>query len=173
MNKIKSVIGVVLLFAGICGYAYEMRYFTNTFASSPLFFRGLVLGALVGLGVFFTYKSKVEDALERFQLAAFFILLGMLVFPFLSIWSNHFFAKETPLSTRVVFQREEPIRTGRFGIAKDKMPEIDGFYTYFLKNEALDRVRSKRQLFRGVAMGQEVELPIKHGFWGFDFVETE
>jgi hypothetical protein len=173
MNKIKSIIAVALFFGIIYGYAHETMYFTNTFASRTLFFRGLVLGALVGLGVFLYYKNNAADMLERFQLAAFFMLLGMLVFPFLAIWTNHLFAKDTPLSTRVFYQREEPIRTGRFGIFKGKLPGVDGFYTYFLKNSDIDRVRSKQQLFRGVALGMEVELPIKKGFWGFDFVETE
>jgi hypothetical protein len=173
MNKLKSIIAVALFFGVIYGYAHETVYFTNTFASRTLFFRGLFFGALVGLGVFFYYKNKADDALERFQLAASFMLLGMLVFPFLAIWSNHLFAKDTPLSTHVVYQREEPIRTGRFGIAKGKLPEVDGFYTYFLKDSVIDRVRSKQQLFRGVAVGTEVELPIKQGFWGFDFVDTE
>jgi hypothetical protein len=173
MNKLKSIIAVALFFGVIYGYTHETTYFTNTFASRTLFFRGLVLGALVGLGVFFYYKHNATDALERFQLAASFVLLGMLVFPFLAIWTNHLFAEKHPLSTKVVFQREEPIRTGRFGISKGKLPEVDGFYTYFLKDSDSDRVRSKQQLFRGIALGTEVELPIKHGFWGFDFVETE
>jgi hypothetical protein len=173
MNKLKSIIGVLMFFGVIYGYSQETLYFSNTFAMRTLFFRGLVLGAFVGLGVFFFYRKAADDALERFQLAAVFTVLGMLVFPFLTIWSNHFFAKETPLSTRVSFQREEPIRTGRFGISKGKLPEVDGFYTYFLKDGYIDRVRSKQQLFRGIELGTEVELPIKQGFWGFDFVKTE
>jgi hypothetical protein len=173
MNKLKSIIGVLLFFGVIYGYSQETLYFSNTFAMRTLFFRGLVFGAFVGLGVFFYYRKNADDALERFQLAAAFTFLGMLVFPFLTIWSNHFFAKETPLSTRVIFQREEPIRTGRFGISKGKLPEVDGFYMYFLKDGDIDRVRSKQQLFRGVELGTEVELPIKQGFWGFDFVKTE
>ncbi|MEY4905286.1 MAG: hypothetical protein RLZZ292_3101 [Bacteroidota bacterium] len=180
MNKLKSIIGVALFFGVIYGYAHETAYFTNTFASRTLFFRGLFLGALMGLGVFFYYKKNAADALERFQLAASSMVLGMLVFPFLAIWTNHLFANDAPpdvsgqaLSTRVIFQREEPIRTGRFGISKGKLPEVDGFFTYFLKDSDSDRVRSKQQLFRGIEIGTEVELPIKHGFWGFDFVETE
>ena len=180
MNRIKSIIAVAIFFGVIYGYAHETPYFTNTFASHTLFFRGLVLGALVGLGVFFYYKHAANDALERFQLAASFVLLGMLVFPFLAIWTNHLFVKNTPphvsgqtLSAQVVFQREEPIRTGRFGISKGKLPEVDGFYTYFLKDSKIDRVRSKQQLFRGIEVGTAVELPIKQGFWGFDFVETK
>jgi hypothetical protein len=173
MNKLISIVAVALFFGVIYGYAQETVYFSNTFDSRYLFFRGLAVGAVIGLAGFFYYKKLATDALERFQLGAFLILLGMIVFPFLAIWSNHFFAKSDPLSTRVVFQRDEPIRTGRFGISKGKLPEIDGFYTYFLKNSDADRIRSKQQLFRGVEQGSEVELPIKKGLWGFEFVEFE
>jgi hypothetical protein len=173
MNKLKSIIGVALFFGVIYGYTHEAPYFSNTFDSNYLLFRGAALGALVGLLGFFYLKSNATDALERFQIGAFSLLLGMFIFPYLAIWSNHFFADKGPLSIKVIFQRDEPIRTGRFGISKGKLPEIDGFYTYFLKNSDFDRVRSKQQLFRGVEQGSEVELPIKKGFWGFEFVEID
>jgi hypothetical protein len=173
MNKLKSIVGVALFFGVIYGYAHESLYFSNTFQSRSLFFRGSVMGALVGLVGFFFLKNKAADALERFQIGAFSLLLGMFVFPFLALWSNHFFAEKDPLSTKVIFDRNEPIRTGRFGISKGKLPEIDGFYTYFLKDSDIDRVRSKQQLFRGLERGTDVELPVKKGLWGFEFVEIE
>jgi hypothetical protein len=173
MNRLKSVIGVALFFGLIYGYAHESPYFSNTFDSNHLFFRGLGIGILVGLIGFFYLKNNATDALESFQIGAFSLLLGAFVFPFLAIFSNHFFAEKGPLSIKVNFERNEPIRTGRFGISKGKLPEIDGFYTYFLRNGDIDRVRSKQQLFRGVEQGSEVELPIKKGFWGFKFVEID
>jgi hypothetical protein len=173
MNKLVSIVAVALFFGLIYGYAQETVYFSNTFDSRYLFFRGLAVGATIGLGVFFYYKKLATDTIERFQLGAFLMVIGMAVFPFLTIWSNHFFAKKDPLSIRVVFQRDEPIRTGRFGISKGKLPEVDGFYTYFLRKSTTDRVRSKQQLFRGMEEGSEVELPIKKGLWGFEFVELE
>ncbi len=173
MNKLKSIIGVALFFGLIYGYAHESTYFTNTLGSNYLFFRGLAVGVIVGLAGFFYFENKATDALERFQIGAFSVLLGMLIFPYIAIWSNHFFAEKRPLSITVVFQRNEPIRTGRFGISKGKLPEIDGFYTYFLKDSDGDRIRSKQQLFRGIELGTEVELPIKKGFWGFDFVNID
>jgi hypothetical protein len=84
MNKLKSIIGVFLFFGVIYGYSQETLYFSNTFAMRTLFFRGLVWGAFVGLGVFFYYRKNADDALERFQLAAVFTFLGMLIFPFLT-----------------------------------------------------------------------------------------
>jgi hypothetical protein len=173
MNKLKSIIGVALFFGVIYGYAHESAYFSNTFDSTYLFFRALGLGAALGLVGYFFYKNAATDALERFQIGAILVVLGMFVLPFFAIWTNHFFAPKYPLSMPVVFQRDEAIRTGRFGISKGKLPEIDAFYTYFLRNSDIDRVRSKQQLFRGVASGTAVELPIKKGFWGFDFVDID
>ncbi len=173
MNKLKSIVAVALLFGTLYGYTREVAYFSNTFDIRFLFFRGVVVGIVAGLAAFFYYKKTITDGLERFQIGAFLVLIGIFIFPYLFIWSNHFFAEKDPLSIKVIFQRNEPIRTGRFGISKDKLPEIDGFYTYFLKNSELDRVRSKQPLFRGVESGGEVELPILKGFWGFEFVPLE
>ncbi len=173
MNKLKSIGAVALLFATLYGYTREVPYFSNTFDIRFLFFRGVVVGIVVGLAAFFYYKKTITDGLERFQIGAFLVLIGMFIFPYLFICSNRFFAEKDPLSVKVIFQRQEPIRTGRFGISKDKLPEIDGFYTYFLRNSEPDRVRSKQQLFRGIESGGEVELPIQKGFWGFEFVPLE
>jgi hypothetical protein len=173
MNKLKSIVAVALLFGTLYGYTREVPYFSNTFDSRFLFFRGVAVGIIVGLAVFFYYKKKIADGLERFQIGAFFVLLGMFIFPYFFMSTNHFFADKDPLSIKVIFQRQEPIRTGRFGISKDKLPEIDGFYTYFLRNSEPDRVRSKQQLFRGIESGGEVELAIQKGFWGFDFVPLD
>jgi hypothetical protein len=173
MNKLKSIVGVALFFGILYGYAQETTYFSNTFGINYLFFRGMALGAIVGLACFFYYKKYATDALERFQIGALLMVLGMFVFPYLAIWSNHFFASKGPLSIKAIFQREEAIRTGRFGISKGKLPEIDGVYTYFLKDSEIDRVRSRQQLFRGIELGTEVELPIQKGFWGYDFVEID
>ena len=180
MNKLKSIVAVALLFATLYGYTREVPYFSNTFDIRFLFFRGIAVGIITGLAAFFYYKKTIMDSLERFQIGAFLVLIGMFIFPYVFIWSNHFFAAKDPpaasgqaLSIKVIFQRQEPIRTGRFGISKDKLPEIDGFYTYFLRNSEIDRVRSKQQLFRGVESGGEVELPILKGFWGFEFVELQ
>ena len=173
MKIVKSIIAVALLFGVIYGYSLETLYFSNTFDSFYLFFRGAAIGAIVGLACFFYYRKTATDGLERFQLGAVFVLLGMFVGPYLAMWSNHFFAKKDPLSINVIFQRDESIRTSRMGVMRGKLPEIEGFYTYFLKNNTTDRVRSKQQLFKGVESGGEVALPIKKGFWGFDFVAIE
>jgi hypothetical protein len=173
MKKVIAIVAVALFFGILYGYAHESLYFSNTFGIRYLFFRGLAVGAMLGLGCFFYYKKITTDTLERFQLGAFCVLIGMFVFPYLAISTNHFFAEKGPLSIKVLFQREEPIRTGRFGISKGQLPEIDGFYTYFLRNSDIDRVRSKQQLFRGIESGGEVELPIRKGLWGFEFVEME
>jgi hypothetical protein len=173
MNKLISIIGVALFFGVIYGYAQESAYFSNTFNSKYLFFRALGVGVLVGLAFFYFFKNAATDALERFQIGAILVVLGMFVLPFLAMWSNHFFSDKGPLSIKVIFQRDEPIRTGRFGISKGKLPEIDAFYTYFIRNGEIDRVRSKQQLFRGIELGTEVELPIRKGLWGFDFVDIE
>ncbi len=173
MNKLISIIAVGLFFGVIYGYACETVYFTNTLNVFYLLSRAAVGGVLLGLIVFSFYKKNVDEGIERFQLGAFFALIGIVVLPYVAIFTNHFFAKSDPLSIKVIFQRDEAIRTGRFGISKGKLPEVDGVYTYFLKNLDLDRVRSKQPLFRGIESGTEVELPIKKGFWGYQFVDIK
>ena len=168
---LKSVPVLLLIFGVIYGYSREVPYFSNTFGIQYLFFRALLLGAFVGGILGWFVSKKVTDESDRVPLFLLCLVACLAVFPLVVLKTNHALSKNTPLSIKVIFQKEEPLRTSRFGIAKNAVVPIDAFYLYFKKDSKTERIRSKTQSFRNVEAGQEIELPIKHGFWGFDFVD--
>ncbi len=168
---LKSILVVTILFSIILGYVHEVPYFSNTFGILYLFFRFLFLGIAVGGIIGWRLSKNAEDKSDRVPIIAFSVVAGMVIFPLLGISSNHFFAKDAPLSIKVLFQKEEPLRTSRFGVAKNTTVTVDAFYLYFLKDGDLNRIRSKTQSFRNIEAGQEIELPVKKGFWGFTYVD--
>ncbi len=169
---LKSILVVAVLLGIILGYVREVPYFSNTFEIRYLFFRFALLGILIGILIGWLLTKNATDKSDRLPIMLFSIIGALAVFPLLGVNTNHSFAKNDPLSIQVIFQKEEPLRTSRFGVAKTTTLTVDAFYLYFVKAGEVDRIRTKTQSFRHVAPGQEIELPIKHGFWGFNFVDV-
>ncbi len=163
---------VLLCLGGIIGgYLHEVPYFSNTFDMSYLFFRALILGALAGAALGWFVIKKVTDTSDRVPIFILCVVGCMVIFPLKASFINHFFAKNAPFTIKVSFQKEEPLRTSRFGIARNGVITADAFYVHFIKDGKMERIRSKNQSFQTVEKGQEIELPIKKGFFGFEFVD--
>ena len=169
---LKSILAVAVILGIILGYVREVPYFSNTFEIRFLFFRCALFGILMGILIGWLLSKNAEDKSDRLPIMMFSIVGGLAVFPLLGISTNHLLAKNDPLSIKIIFKKEEPLRTSRFGIAKNTTLTVDAFYLYFIKEGEAERIRTKTQSFRNVEPGQEIELPIKHGFWGFTFVDV-
>lgn len=168
---IKSALVLLALGGIIGGYVHEVPYFSNTFDILYLFCRAAFLGALVGALIGWLVSKKMTDSSDRVPVFMLCLVAGLVIFPLKAIFINHYFAKNTPLSIKVIFEKEEPLRTSRFGIAQNSVITADAFYVYFIKEGNSERIRSRTQSFRTVEKGQEIELPVKKGFLGFDFVD--
>lgn len=168
---LKSIFVLAILGGIILGYIHEVPYFSNTFEIQYLFFRCLLLGVAVGGIIGWMLSKNVTDKSDRAPIILFSLVACMAVFPLLGISSNHLLSKTAPLSIKVLFQKEEPLRTSRFGVAKNTTVTVDAFYLYFAKDGEMDRIRTKTQSFQHIEAGEEIELPIKQGLWGFTFVD--
>ena len=168
---IKSALVLLALGGIIGGYVHEVPYFSNTFDILYLFCRAAFLGALVGALIGWFVSKKMTDSSDRVPVFMLCLVVCLVVFPLKAIFINHYFAKKDPLSIKVIFEKEEPLRTSRFGIVRNSVVTADAFYVHFTKDGNSERIRSKTQSFRTVERGEEIELPIKKGFLGFEFVD--
>ncbi len=174
-NFLKGIILLAVVAAIIYGYSVEVPYFTNTFGIRFLIFRAVLLGGFLGwFANRFVYRQKGDDMTDRIQIALFFIVPSMIIAPLLALFTNHILSKKTEVHfEKVVFLKEIPLKMARFGVNKDALKNVDAVYTYFIRSEKQERIRSKHLLFKDIQEGSEVELPIKKGFWGFEFVELK
>ncbi len=168
---LKSVFALLIIASIVYGYTLEVPYFSNTFKIQYLFFRALFLGALVGGLSGWFFSKKATDKEDRVPIFLLCLFAGLAIFPLLAIRLNHVLAKHPLLSIKAIFLKEEALRTSRVGIVRNSVVPVDAYYVYFKKDGETERIRCKTQSFRAVEAGQEIELPVKHGFFGFDFYE--
>jgi hypothetical protein len=166
-------IGVVIFLAVLIGgYIEELHYFYVTFDIHLLFnrafFAGLLLGGASGWWV---AKRKVNDPIERFQWFSIFVLLGSSLLPLLAIFANHALAAEKVENLPIVFLKEEGRLVSQIGITQGQSMKMDYYITYFLKDQAVEQIRSKIPLFPQIEENTPVDLPIKKGFLGFTFAD--
>ena len=168
---LKSILVLAVLGGIVFGYVHEVPYFSNTFDMQFLFFRALGVGALIGALLGWYFSKNVADKSDRVPVFMLCLVTCMAILPLKASFINHFMAKNDPLSTKVVFQEEKALRTTRIGVVKGAKVTVDAFYVSFIRNGKLDRIRTQNASFKGIEKGQEIELSIKKGFLGFDFVE--
>lgn len=170
-TNIMAIIVVLLLAGLIGGYIMELHYFYTTFEVHILFNRALFIGALFGSASGWkVVRTKNCDPIERFQWFSIFLLLGVSIIPLLAVFSNHAFANKKTEMLPVVFLKEEGRISSRTGLANGTNIETDYYIVSFLKDHAIEQIRSKIPLFPNIEQNTPVDLPFRKGFWGFDFV---
>ena len=138
-----------------------------------LFFRALLIGGVAGFVVGRYLKDRTELPEERIGILVGCVIVGMVIFPLIAIISNRKISIGEPLSMKVKYMRREQITTNRFGVIKNAQDNVDAVYTYFLKDNEPQRIRTKKVIFEDADKGTEVELPVKKGLWGFYVVDVK
>jgi hypothetical protein len=173
MKKIPwlAAFSTLLFFGVIVLYALEVGWIHRTLQGNLLVRYGALVGLLLGLPIGAIMAWKAKYAADR---APFFFagLLGCLVLgPLSGSLSNRLPAADQPIvNTTVEVHLEEAYYSLRFGKIKGARPKPDGYRAYFYYQDQLTKVQVTEPLFPGKRRGDEAILPLKTGFWGFEFV---
>lgn len=170
---IKGFVLIFILGAIIVGYTFQLTHFANTFEVRYLVFRAAFMGIFIGwLAHRFSKKEADVDMVDRVRNLLIYSFLGGVALPVLALYTNRAWASNAHLNNeKVIFLKETPLKTNRFGISKDGAMKADAYYTYFIRKDKEERIRSRYPLFKNVESGTEIEIPIQKGFWGFEFVK--
>ena len=168
-----GILGTIVLILLVVGYAFELKYFSNTFNASSMVFRALGVGFVIGLLSGFYFSKNIKEPLEKFQIIVALMFAGLIVTPLLASWINRGFSSNIQYEP-VELQEQQAFSQSRFGQLEGKMT-VDGYYLFFIKNRKLERVKAKTLLFpKDTPKGTRVEIPIKKGGLGFEyFVEDK
>jgi hypothetical protein len=121
------------------------------------------------MGTVAAWKAKYAADRAPFFFAALFgsLILG----PLAGSLSNRLPAADQPIAdTTVEVHLEEAYYSLRFGKIKGTKPQPSGYRAFFYYRGQLTKVQVSNPLFPGKRRGDEAVLPLKTGFWGFEFV---
>ncbi len=163
---------VLLVFIALVLFAFEVKHFSNTFQVNAMVQRALLLGGGVGLGIsYWLTRNKPDmDLLPKFQLWVAVFIGCVLIMPLLASLTNRYLSFSGSELTPVELVKVEGIYSSRFGMPEGETPKADVYYVFMIKEGQLERIKSKTNPFPNSNEGDFVDLPIRSGFWGYDYV---
>ena len=69
------------------------------------------------------------------------------------------------------FFQEKPISD--FKIVSEKSQDPEGYFTFFIMDGNVERVKSKKRLFKNVEKGTTIVLPFQKGLFGYEVVRMD
>ncbi len=167
-----GILGALSIFLVAFLYAFEVKYFSNTFEVKGIIWRSLILGVLVGIVAGYFFSKPFKDGLEKLKLYIFFIVISLLLFPLLGSLSNRLLSFSPKQKTEVELQSQEAYLQSRFGRVKTENKK-DGIFLFFVKDQKIQRVKTKEVLFPDSKKGDRVSIVTKKGFWGYEYFIEE
>lgn len=163
----KAFFGAGLIILVIVLYVFEIRHFNNTLGVKGLVISGLVVGALLGLLLASQLQKYADELIEQFQIYITAMLLTMALMPLLVSMTNRLLSFHPIEKERVEFVQSDPFISSRFGHLPEQ--EIEGYHTFVIYRNRLERLKSKTVLFPNASKGDQVDLTLRKGLWGFRF----
>lgn len=167
-----GILGALSIFLVAFLYAFEVKYFSNTFEVESLVWRSLLVGVLVGIAAGYFFSKRFNDGLEKLKLYIFFVVISLLLFPLLGSLSNRLLSFSPKQKIEVELQSQEAYLQSRFGRVKMKNKK-DGIFLFFVKDQNIKRVKTKEILFPDSQKGDRVYIVTKKGFWGYEYFIEE
>ncbi len=167
-----GILGTLVIFLVAFLYAFEVKYFSNTFEAESLIWRSLAVGLLAGIIAGYFFSKPFNDGLEKLKLYIFSIVIALLLFPLLGSLSNRLLSFSPKQKIEVQLQSQEAYLQSRFGRVKTKKKK-DGIFLFFVKDQKIERVKTKEILFPNSKQGDRVYIVTKKGFWGYEYFIEE
>jgi len=151
-------------------YAFEFQYFNRTFHMQALATWAIALGVIVGVLVAIRLQKGADNRLERIQVFIACIVIAVMLFPLLASLSNRLLSPQSVESVLVEFVEEKPYYGSRFGFGESGQMEPTYYRSFVYRDEDLLEIQTEQPLFSGASRGDTVQLPVKKGLWGIEYV---
>ncbi|MCO6492768.1 MAG: hypothetical protein J5I98_30395 [Phaeodactylibacter sp.] len=170
MLRFKALLIVLLVIGLIALYVLEFRWFDRTLGMRSLALYGMSAGALLGVALAWHFSRQAGNTIEKVQLYLFFVVFCTLFAPFFASVSNRLLGFSAPRAKPVEFFEEQAFFSDRFGLIEGQKVAPAGYYTFFYYQGQLRRVKSNYPLLPERQRGEQAELLMKKGLWGFEVV---
>lgn len=166
----KAALGTVVVFGIMFLYVFEFAYLQNTFNVFYLIIGSIIIGAIIGFVIGQKQRKKFNDEDEKRVVSVGYPIMIGLLFPLMISLINRKLNFRTPKQETVEFFKFEPYGGSRVGNIGGGSTDIDGYSIFFIRNQNIERIRSKEPHFRDIIQGQEIQIPVSKGLLGFEYV---
>ncbi len=164
---------IIFLFLAIFGL--EVTHIHNTFNVRSMFIGALIFATLVGAGLawFLTKDLGDLDVVTRFQYWVGLIVLCMVVIPPLTHFTNRVLSWRAIQEVPVEYIKSDAFYASRFGQLQGEQMDVSGYFIFFTRDDKLKRIKTKVDYFELVDEKTQVLLPVRKGFWGWEYVDFD
>ena len=172
-DYVVAVYGAILLFSVITLYAFEVPWFSNTFNIQWLVGIALGIGLICGAVLGWKMSKHGEEEMEKVAYVGLSLFVCLGVMPLFLSLSNRLLSPFPVVKEKVEFVKSSAYIGSRFGVHKGQSSKEDGFHIFFIRNNRIERIKTRHNPFVGISKGTTVELPVKRGLLGFEFVKLK
>lgn len=168
-TRLTGIAAVALIMAVLTLYVLEFDHLNRTLDAGRLARRTAWIGAALGTaaGLLLARRAKSSEDRLPFFFGAF--LACALLAPLAGSFSNRLMADPQAQEVLVVFHLEEVFYAGVYGFLIGSKP-APRYRSFFYWGKRMYKVQTRRPMFQGRYRGDEVNLPLQKGFWGFYFI---
>ncbi len=150
-------------------YTLEVNPLNRTLHADRMMAISLVIGLAIGILLGYYFQKAATEIVGRIRTYAVCIMLSVLVLPLLVSLSNRLLSFQAVENIPIEFIEESPRYSSRFGAYE--AAQADSYVTFFYKAEQLHRIQTPQSIFPNAQRGDQMNLPIKKGLWGFEIVQ--
>ncbi|MBK7872979.1 MAG: hypothetical protein IPJ74_21070 [Saprospiraceae bacterium] len=173
-NNISSFVLYTAIAFGLVGlivlYVMEFKYFNRTFQANIMTLWSIVIGIIIGILLSRRFIKSADDFVDRIRIVLL-CTVGIAIFmPLFTSLSNRLFSFYDIKMIPVEFVESEAYVGSRFGVLNNEKVEPTGYRTFIYRDTKLLKILTEEALFPDAQRGDSVQLSVKKGFWGFEFV---
>jgi hypothetical protein len=173
MNVLGIIAAAAVFFGIVILYANEIGYLGLYFRPGALLLSSLAFGAALGIVLALLFRGpRQQEPVDRIRRAAILFFTCLILSPLLLSLANRWFGKRENTAVPVVFESEDARYSSRFGVMKEEggIPQPNAYFLYFYHQDQLMRITSPEALFPGAEEGDTIEIPVREGAFGYDWV---
>ena len=171
--KIAAWLLVFFLVFLIACYVHEFDYIGNTIHYQSLIWKSLAIAFISGNFLGWYLHQRGEEQVDRIRIWSAAVLLPLFFAPWLGSFTNRAFIGK-PVNTRTMeFLEERPFAASAYGFLKDEEIKEDGCYLFVFYKNNIHRLKRPSCEFYEKLNGDQIELPVRKGLWGYEFIPFE
>ncbi len=168
-TRLTGIAAVALIIALLVLYVLEFDHLNRTLDAGWLVRWSVGAGGVLGAvaGILLAKRAKSTEDRLPFFFGAF--LACALLAPLAGSLSNRLMANPKVQQASVEFHLEEVFYAGVYGFLLGSKPE-PRYRSFFYWGERMYKVQTRRPMFSGRYRGEQVNLSLHKGLWGFYFI---